>query len=77
MHRGAFVTLASPHIKIDSLETILCDCWYVADPTTICISVLAASEVLCSQYLLYAVKRSNLLRSDILLAHLFHCLLVD
>ena len=40
MHRGAFVTLVSPHIKIVSLETIEC----------ICMSVLAASEVLCTQY---------------------------
>ena len=51
MHRGAFVTLVSRHIKIVSLETIECVYWwYVTTPTTICISVLAASEVLCSQY---------------------------
>ena len=51
MHRGAFVTLASPHIKTVSLETIEC-VLVVCDsyPTSICISVLAASEVLCSQY---------------------------
>ena len=53
MHRGAFVTLASAHIKRVSLETIecvlvVCDCY----PTSICISVLATSEVLCSQYLI-------------------------
>ncbi len=51
MHRGAFVTLASPHIKTDSLETIECVLVvYDRYPTSICISVLATSEVLCSQY---------------------------
>ena len=53
MNRGAFVTLALSHIKTVSLETIecllvLCDRY----PTSICISVLATSEVLCSQYLI-------------------------
>ena len=51
MHRGAFVTLSSSHIKTVSLETIEC-VLVVCDryPTSIYISVLVASEVLCYQY---------------------------
>jgi hypothetical protein len=45
MHRGAFVTLASPHIKTVSLETIELYWWYVTAPTSICISVLLVQQV--------------------------------
>ena len=46
MHRGAFVTLASSHIKTVSLESIEC-VLVVCDhyPTSICISVLSVQQV--------------------------------
>jgi len=45
MHRGAFVTLVSQHIKIVSLETIECVLVDVTPPTSICISVLSVQQV--------------------------------
>ena len=71
MHRGAFVTLVSPHIKIVSLETIKCVlvvCDYSHDHLYFS-TFSTTSEVLCSQYFLfYSVKGEtfNMLRSDIL-----------
>ena len=69
MHRGAFVTLASPHIKTVSLETIVY--WrYVTAPTSICISVLSVQQVkysaLNTSYSFQLKEAFNLLRSDIL-----------
>ena len=51
MHRGAFVAVVLPHIKTVSLETIECVLVVCGRyPTSMCISVLATSEVLCTQY---------------------------
>ena len=70
MHRGAFVTLASPHIKTDSLETIECVLVDVTAPTSICISVLSVQQVkysaLNTTYSFQLKEAFNLLRSDIL-----------
>ena len=54
MHRGAFVTLVSQHIKIVSLETIAIECvLVVCDRSHIYLyfsTFSTTSEVLCSQY---------------------------